>query len=162
MSVKINSENRNRKRKIDLSKMERAAQIAVKALGKDNVEVNIVFLSSQEIRVLNRTYLGADAATDVIAFPLERGTGPGDGRPMEWTGKGGLQAGYSFLGDIAISTDRAARNAGDYGTTFDEETARYVVHGALHLMGYEDTARKDRAVMREKEDEILREVRKTL
>ena len=75
-------------------------------LKKDNVELNIVFFSNQKIRAINRKYLGKDISTDVIAFSDEgigvRRQGPG----------------ARFLGDIAISTDKAARNAVEYGTTF--------------------------------------------
>ncbi len=141
MTIKINSENRNRKRRIDLSKTEKVAKTVLKMLGKDGVELDIVFFSNQKIRALNRAYLGVDAATDVIAFAS------GEDK---------------FLGDIAISSDRAAQNAGIYGVTFGEEIALCLIHGILHLAGYKDTTGKSRKIMREKENELLQKIRKFL
>ena len=141
MTIKINSENRNRKRRIDLSKTEKVAKTVLRMLGKDGVELDIVFFSNQKIRALNRAYLGVDAATDVIAFASEED---------------------KFLGDIAISSDRAAQNARIYGVTFGEEIALCLIHGILHLAGYEDTTGKSRKIMREKENELLQKIRKFL
>jgi len=153
MTVKINSGNQNKKRRINLSKTEKAAEAALKALGRDNIELNIMFLSNQKIRALNRAYLHTDKATDVIAFP------PGDG-----TGKGKRKGekGRFFLGDIAISSDKAAGNARAYGMTFMEEIVLYVIHGTLHLMGYRDATEKSRNAMRKKENEVLQKVRRYL
>lgn len=151
MTIRINSENLNRKKRIDLLKTDRVAKAVLKALEKDNVELNIVFLSNQKIRALNRAYLGRDKATDVIAFPA--GKGPGS----RVTGHG-----PRFLGDIAISSDKAAENSGAYGLTLMEEAALYVIHGILHLLGYDDTTKKARDAMRRKEDGLLQKVRNYL
>ena len=142
MALKINSENRNKKRRIDLSKAEKVAKTALKMLKKGDIELNVVFFSNQKMRALNRAYLGVDAATDVIAFPAE--------------------ASSRFMGDIAISSDKAAQNAVIYGVTFNEEMALCLIHGILHLAGYKDTARKDQKAMRKKENELLQKVRKFL
>ena len=150
MAIKVNSENLNRKRKIDLSKIEKAAKAALKLLRKKNAEVNIIFLSSQKIRVFNRAYLNKDAATDVIAFPGEGYYGP------ELIGK--AHSKY-FLGDIAISSDKAFCNAKIYGLTFTEEIVLYVIHGILHITGYEDITKKGREKMRRKEDELFKRIK---
>ena len=153
MAVKINIENRNRKRKIDLSKVKAVAKVALKELRKDTAELNITFFSSQKIRVLNRVYLGRDKATDVIAFPAG-----GKGTCIGFAGT----KKDKFLGDIAISSDRASRNACSYGMTFMEELALYVIHGILHLSGHDDIRAKDRDKMRKKEDELIQKARKCL
>ena len=142
MTIRINCENRNSKRRIDLAKMKKVAGKALRTLKKGDAELNIVFFSSQKIRAMNRRYLGKDASTDVIAFQSE-------GRQR-------------FLGDIAISTDKAARNAKEYGTTFAQETALYVIHGILHLAGYDDLRKKDSRVMRRIENELFQKAKRIL
>ncbi|MFH1836991.1 MAG: rRNA maturation RNase YbeY [Candidatus Omnitrophota bacterium] len=184
MKIRINSENQNKRIRIDRKKTDRAAIISLKSLKKDNCELNIVFISSQKIRVLNRKYFGKDKATDVIAFPaVDKKRSQGRrawrmahggnsafiviARRSEAATKQSLSAGAGvkdneFLGDIAISTDRARRNAKIYGTSLLEETVLYVAHGILHLSGYEDTSVKKRNVMKKKENEIFQNIKKFL
>ena len=147
MAIKINSVNRNAKRKLDLSKLDKAAKITFKELGIKIAEVNIVFVSNQAIRALNRKYLAIDKSTDVIAFI------PGTDPIKAKKEKG------PFMGDIAISSDKAASNSVEYGTTFVEEVTLYVIHGLLHLAGYKDTDKRSRSIMRKKENEISRKIK---
>jgi probable rRNA maturation factor len=149
MTIRLKSENRNRKRRIDLSKINKAARRTLTLLGLKNAELNLIFISSQKIRVLNRRYFGIDASTDVIAWPS------GKFRPRTTDNRG-----QTFIGDIAVSSDKAARNAREYGQTFKEELVLYVVHGILHLAGYEDTSRMKREKMRRKENETFQKVRR--
>ena len=142
MTIKINCENQNKRRKTDLLKAKKVARGALRALGKDSARLNITFFSNQKIRAFHRRYLGKDMSTDVMAFPA---------------GKEG-----DFLGDIAISSDKAAQNAKTYGLTFKEEIALYVIHGILHLAGYDDTTARKRARMKRKENELLQQARKSL
>ncbi|MFC1568204.1 rRNA maturation RNase YbeY [Candidatus Margulisiibacteriota bacterium] len=79
-------------------------------------EVNLVLLNDAEIRKLNRKYRGKDKATDVLAFPMNE-----DG----------------IVGDIAISTETARKNARRFGVNYREEMKRLVIHGTLHLLGYD-------------------------
>jgi probable rRNA maturation factor len=142
MTIRINSENRNKKRRIDLSKSEKVAKLVLKAHKKNSAELNLIFVSNQKIRALNRKWFGKDVSTDVMAWPA------GEKSP--------------FLGDIAISSDMAARNAKIYGLSFTEELALYVIHGTLHLLGYNDTTSRGRAEMRKKEDGFLQKTKKFL
>lgn len=138
MAVKVFSRNLNKKRRINLAGIDKAAVRAMRLLGIKNGEINIVFVGNPEIRALNRRYLGEDVSTDVLAFP----------------------GSDELHGDIAISTDTAASNAKVYGEAFKRETARYVIHGILHLAGYLDETAKGRKKMREKEDELLGKIEK--
>jgi probable rRNA maturation factor len=106
-------------------------------------------VSNQKIRAVNRKYLNKDRATDVISFEYDRRKyyNPGMRR---------------FLGDVIVSTDKAFQNSNKYGTTFFEETALYIIHGILHLAGYDDVSRIERSVMRRKEDALLRKIRKEI
>ena len=143
--VKINSENRNKKRRIDLARIKCVAGTASRKLGLcEDAELNIVFVSSQKIRAYNKRYSGKDSATDVIAF---------ESTPIL---PGEKSRRKRLLGDIVISSDRAAVNARLYGVSFQEELLRYVVHGILHISGYRDKTTGEKEKMRLKEDEILR------
>lgn len=93
--------------------------------------LSLVFVDDEHIRQLNRNYLKHDYPTDVIAFPLE------DESDDLW-------------GEIYISVDRAREQAAQYREPFRREVARLIIHGMLHLIGYEDLdpaqARKMKAV----------------
>lgn len=152
--AKINCENKNSKRPIDLSKIERVAGAALRRLNRKKAEVNIVFVSNQKIRAMNRRYRGTDKSTDVLAFP------PREWPPPRWPLPRCEQSG--FLGDIVVSSDEARKNAKEYDTSFVEEAALYVIHGILHLTGHEDRTEKGRVSMQRLENELIRKIRKFL
>ncbi len=139
----INLQNLNPKIELDLGFFKRFASKVLELMNLDESEVNVLLVTSQRIRGMNQRYFGRDKATDVIAFPANE-----DGFP---------DVGHEnvFLGDIAISTDRALVNSREYSTEFREELARYIVHGLLHLTGEEDTTPDKRKKMKKKEDELL-------
>jgi probable rRNA maturation factor len=140
----INIENQNPRKKINLSEVRRVAFLAVKKVCRKECQVNIIFVTDRKIQALNRKYLGRDRVTDVLAFE-------GEDFPSI--------PGVCFLGDIAISSDRAGKNSKLYGVSYGEEISRYVVHGILHLGGHDDSSRTAREKMRKKEDEILQKSR---
>jgi len=153
MPAQIDIKNLNPGKKINRSEVERTAFIALKKGGVPEGGINVIFVTDRKIRDLNKKYLGRDRVTDVIAFPGEgvaENCFPGE-KPSR-----------NFLGDIAISSDRAKKNAAFYDVTFTEELLRYVIHGILHLVGYKDESQKDKRIMMEKEDEILGERRKKI
>jgi len=82
-------------------------------------EVNVLVSRNREIREFNRRYRGQDKATDVLSFPADGGAGQG------------------FAGDIAISAEMAARSARRFGHTPAEEVKILLLHGVLHLAGYD-------------------------
>jgi probable rRNA maturation factor len=152
MKTGIKTENRNPAKKVDLAMVRRVAASALAGRGKSGAYLNIVFVTSQRIRALNMRYFRRDAATDVIAFPAAAGFPEGGSEAGE-KGKGKNKK--EFLGDIAISSDRAQRNARVYGVSFAEEIALYVIHGILHLTGYEDVSRAGREKMRKAENALF-------
>ena len=107
----------------------------VKESGYRKANVNVVFLNSRTMRKMNREYLSHDYGTDVISFCLER--------------KDTLE------GEIYINLDKARQQAKEYSVTFTNEVARLVIHGALHLVGYDDKGKKKAAVMKNKEEKQL-------
>ena len=106
------------------------------------IGVNLCLAGDRELRRLNREFLGRTGATDVISFPAQapRCAGPDDA----------LSA-----GDIAVSADRAVAFARRNGITADEELARYIIHGILHCLGYEDNSASGRAAMTARQEELL-------
>jgi len=99
-------------------------------------EVGVAVLSDIAIRQLNKQYLDHDYATDAISFVLERGTD-------------------YVEGEIAVSAETAQREAAHYGWPATDELLLYVVHGALHLVGGDDTTPAGAAAMRRREREVL-------
>lgn len=141
--IPISLQNVNPKIELDLAVWKRFVERALGYIGRKGSGVNIVFMTSQMIRALNKKYFRKDRATDVIAFPEERAGFPDSGFDRK------------HLGEIAVSTDKARVNAREYSCDFEFELARYVIHGLLHLCGEKDTSLEKRRKMRNKEDELL-------
>jgi len=99
-------------------------------------DLNVIFCSDPYILDINIKYLGHDYFTDIITFDYSR-------KPL-------------ISGDLFISIDSVRENSQFYGTEFQEELHRVIVHGVLHLIGYDDHAESDIAVMRSKEDYYLK------
>jgi probable rRNA maturation factor len=105
-------------------------------------EVSVLFLDDEGIRKLNREYRGVDGPTDVLSFALNEGEFP-DPQPDMW-------------GDIVISVESAVRQAEKAGASFESEIVRLLVHGALHLLGYDhERSGEDAERMPMKEKRIL-------
>jgi probable rRNA maturation factor len=114
----IEAVNRQRKTKIDTKVWESFAEKAAAAIGKDGASATIAFVSDKNIRRLNQQFRDVDKATDVLSFPTD-------------------DTDNANLGDIAISVETAVRQAKENGLTFDEEVAQLILHGLLHLCGYD-------------------------
>lgn len=96
------------------------------------------------IRDLNRRYRRRNVPTDVLSFAQREGAAfarPGDAAP--------------HLGDVVISVETARRQAREHRLALREEVAHLLVHGILHLLGYDHVRKRDEAVMRAREDAIL-------
>ena len=107
------------------------ASSEVKKLG----DINIIFCSDNYILDVNMKYLQHDYFTDIITFDYCEGN--------------------VLNGDLFISVDSVRENASYYGTEFPDELKRVMVHGILHLIGYDDHSEEDIRVMRSKEDYYL-------
>jgi len=102
-------------------------------------EICISFVDDETIRELNNSYRNINRATDVLSFPQD---GPD----------------FSILGDIVISVDTAKRHAVRYENTYEFEIKKLIVHGILHLLGFDHKKKKETIVMREKEKQLLAQV----
>ncbi|MHB1398953.1 MAG: rRNA maturation RNase YbeY [Trichloromonadaceae bacterium] len=123
--------------------MRKVAQRILSALGCPEAELSIVIVDDAQIREINRDYLQRDKATNVISFAMQEGEGAG------------IQP--SLLGDVVISAQTAARDAEEAGLPFVSELYFLLLHGILHLLGYdhERGTEEQAAVMEAKELQIF-------
>ena len=99
-------------------------------------EMNIVFLTKDQIQEMNRNYRNIDKVTDVISFPDQED---------------------DYIGDIFICLDRAKEQAIDYGHSIEREIGFLAVHGYLHLLGYDHHTEAEEKIMFEKQEAILKQ-----
>ncbi len=129
-----------------------ARKIAQQVLKAENVtppyDVSIIFTDSETVQRLNRDYRGVDEPTDVIAFYMlpQKETGSTFVLPPD---------GVTRLGEIIISYPQAAEQAGEQGNTVVQELALLIVHGILHLLGYDHEQPEEEKRMRQREQELL-------
>jgi probable rRNA maturation factor len=110
--------NRQRHLKVDTDAWAAFATSALKAIGNSESSATVAFVSDNRIRELNRQFRSINKATDVLSFPA--------GGPDQ-----------SNLGDIAVSVETAVVQAKENGLSFDNEVAQLILHGLLHLSGYD-------------------------
>ena len=102
--------------------LERAARAVLDLSGAQEADLTIVLVDDARIQALNRDFLAHDAQTDVLSFPADE--------PDPETGR-------RYLGDVVISTQRAAEQARERGHAIEAEMQLLVVHGILHLLGHD-------------------------
>lgn len=110
----------------------------LRSLGRPAGTLSVVFAGAREMRSLNRRYLGRDYATDVLSFDYA----------------GVMMEGWTFLGEIIVSPEAAARQAVRYGTSPERELRRLLVHGILHVSGYDHES--DRGRMKRAQNRLMR------
>jgi probable rRNA maturation factor len=115
--------------------------------GVGRAVVTVVFVTRQKIKALNKRFLGRDYVTDVLAF------NSGD---AGFSRRAARRKPKTLMGDVVISTDAALKNAGMYGVSVSREMALYIVHGLLHLLGYDDHSPADITRMRRREEDLLK------
>ena len=108
----------------------------VKLEKKENGEINYIFSDDEYMLNKNIKYLNHDTLTDIITFDYSNGN--------------------NLTSDIIISVERVKENAGIFKTNFLEELNRVIIHGILHLCGYDDKTEKLKIKMRQKEDIYLK------
>jgi probable rRNA maturation factor len=113
----------------------RALYLVYKGERKELPSLAIVFTNDRFIRKINREFLSHDYITDVIAFPLGE--------------DGGVE------GEIYINLDAAKRQAREYHVAYTQESRRLLIHGVLHLLGYDDITERKKKFMHEQEDMYL-------
>ena len=141
--MNIQIENQQKRIKIDKRRIRSQVNALLKLLDCTNMEISITFVDNASIRQINKQYLGKDRPTNVISFPLQEGEFC-DINPQ-------------MLGDIVISVDTAERDSASGNLSFDEEILFLIIHGLLHLRGYnhENTFIADARKMKKKEKELF-------
>jgi probable rRNA maturation factor len=135
----IQLENRQKNQKIEEASLKKVAQKILNDLECPDGELSVVIVDDGQIREINRDYLQRDWPTNVISFAMREGEG-GEFHP-------------ELLGDVVISADTAARDAAEAGLPFESELYFLLLHGVLHLFGYdhERGSEEDARRMEEKE-----------
>jgi len=122
-----------------------AAEVLRQEGVEEGTEMSLIITSDEAIQELNLRFRGVDAPTDVLAF------GMGD--------EGGFVTApesFPYLGDVVISYERAIAQAEEWGHSIAEELKLLIVHGILHLLGYDHEEEADAQKMREREAQICR------
>ena len=121
--MRIQIENRQRKKPILKRPLRKIAQKILSVSGFPEAELSILILDNAGIQQINRDYLQRDRPTNVISFAMQEGEGSGL-QPL-------------LLGDVVISAERAAEDAAEAGVPFEHELVFLLLHGVLHLLGYD-------------------------
>jgi len=154
--VPVLLQNRQRIVAVNRAWMGRTAEAVLLATRAEGVELSLVLVSDQRMRSLNRRYRKQDRTTDVLAFPMEKmGTmdQKGTGTIRKWS-----QSPF-LLGDVVIAMPTAKRQAAALGHSLRNELTRLLVHGLLHLLGYDhERGERDAAIMTRKERAVLRAI----
>ena len=111
-------------------------EAVAQAYGKRVGELYYYFCSDEKLLEINRERLGHDFYTDIVTFPLT------DCKNL-------------LSSEFCLSIDRIKENAETFGRTYESELHRVIIHGVLHLIGFDDHTEEDEKVMREKEEEAL-------
>jgi probable rRNA maturation factor len=128
-------------KKVDPEKIRTRVTKILEDSGYHNKELSILFTNDEHIAELNRLFLKRDGPTNVLAFPMESGAENGIKTPM--------------IGDIVISLDAAERDAEEIGEDLDRTISRLLIHGFLHLLGYDHERSEADARKMERETERL-------
>jgi probable rRNA maturation factor len=121
-----------RRVRLPAAKLRRIARAVLAGEGA-RLDLSLAFVTDRAIRALNRRFLRHDRATDVLAFRLD-----------------------DAFGEVVVSTDTAAREAKARGIGVEEELLRYVAHGVLHLLGYDDHTPPQRGRMWRRQERYVR------
>jgi len=136
---------------VALKALRGMAREMLRGLGchEDNTELSLLLTDNEGIRALNRRYLDRDRPTDVLSFPM-------------WDFNSELRTPNSelILGDVVISIEKARKQAEELGVTMDEELSRLLVHGILHLFGFDHEKSSKEAQRMKKEEERLLKITK--
>ena len=109
----------------------RVVAATLEFVGREDMEVSLLLTDEQEIASVHDRFMGDSSGTDVISFAMDEGV------------------------DMVVSVERAERESTTRGHAFEAELALYIVHGILHVSGYDDTTNHARVRMREAEREVL-------
>ncbi len=128
--------NAHRRYRIRKNLIAKSVRTVLNAEHRRQAAISVVLIDGGYCRRINKTFLGHDRGTDVISFPMESGA--------------------VLEGEVYVNLDRARVQAHEYGVPFMNEVTRLVVHGVLHLIGYDDGDAVKKKRMRAREDALVK------
>lgn len=143
MPVQISRQGKAKGRKTPA--LAKTSRMILARLGLADAELSILLTGDTEIHDLNLRYRDKDKPTDVLSFPQDA--------------EDEIEGLPKILGDVVISVETTERQAAEKGHSFDRELTVLLIHGILHLIGYDhERGRKDATIMRSMEAKLLREI----
>lgn len=143
-NIKVDIKNKQKIFKPNIDKIKEITRFILEKEGCKETEVSILLTEDDGIRQLNKRYRNTDEATDVLAFYQQKNK------------KEALRS--NLLGDVVISTETAKRQAKEYNQPLLKEFYLYLIHGLLHLLNYKDETPQDYQDIKEKQEQLLKEV----
>ena len=132
---------RNSGKQFSSRKLKKIANGVLALLKQEDAELSVALVGNAEIRKLNAQFRKKDYPTDVLSFPAAKG----------------IVSDFRLLGDVVISVDKAKQQARERSWTLDEEMITLLIHGVLHLLGYDhERSPKDAKIMTRLEKRIYR------
>lgn len=147
---KFSIEVQNRQRRIPIvpSRIIHITRQILDLMHVRSAALSLVFVTDRKIRALNKAYLNRDHTTDVLAFDLSEDA-------VSYSKKKQISR---LEGEIIISATTAAKNAVHFDSTPFGELVLYIVHGILHLLGYDDHDLREKQKMKKKQEDIVRKL----
>jgi len=143
--MKVLIEGTKSLRGVNRREIRKAAKTVLRLLNLDGAELSILLVGDEEMRGINAEYRGKDRPTDVISFAMSDGEFPGLNKDI--------------LGDVVISLDTARRQAVERGVSIRQEVDFLLIHGILHLNGYDhERGEPERLKMEKKERDLIKEL----
>ena len=133
-----------RERFVDCELLKTQGRNILFFLGCGNQELSVLLTDDKKIRELNKKYRGQDRATDVLSFPQNEGE---ENEPD-----------YHLMGDVVISTVTAKRQASQHGLSLEEEIVLLLIHGILHLLGFNHERSEEACHMKKKTRELFDQI----
>ena len=135
--MKIKLTDRQKVKTINCCKFVKLAEKICLLAGLHDEPVSFVLCNNRQIKAMNKKYFGRDCCTDVIAFPLGE---------------------QECFGEVFISVEQAVKECAKYGNDWRDEFTLYVIHGILHIIGYEDTTPAKKRRMFKKQNAIFNKI----
>ena len=158
MNIVITS--RQRTRKINSRLLKQIAGALLADLGIAEAELGVNLVAAREMTLINETFLRHKGSTDVITFDYSDNVGRASRLPSKplKRNRDRRDACPTLHGEIFICVDEAVQQARKFGTSWQAEVVRYLVHGVLHLRGFDDSSASARRKMKREENRRLREL----
>jgi probable rRNA maturation factor len=141
------------KHQVDSARLQQIALSLLREMKcEERCELSIALVDDDEIHRLNLEYRGIDRPTDVLSFALQEAEAPQVQPDSEFN-----EIAPFILGDVIISTETTLRQAEEYEYSFDQELRRLLIHGVLHLLGYDHRVDEEARVMEALEIRLARQ-----